>query len=184
MPRRSRASIVYHFRDKRELYDEVLADVFSGLRERVEAALLAPGPLARRIPAAVGTWVDYVGERPSLARLLLREVADTGREADHPPALLAHIQPFFDMAARAVEESAGDPVLVRARLDPVHVASTIAGATVFFVAAMPALIPGRGFDPLNAKQLAAHRDEILRIVHRLLGIPGPPVPAAGGRGSR
>ena len=177
-----RASIVYHFRDKRELYDAVLADVFAGLRGRIEASLLAPGPLSRRIPAATGAWVDYVGERPSVARLLLREVADAGRETgDRGPALLAHIQPFFDMAARVVEESASDPVLVRARLDPVHVASSVAGATVFFVAAMPALIPGRGFDPLSAAQLAAHRIEILRMVHRLLGIPGPSV---GGQGER
>jgi len=174
-----RASIVYYFRDKRELYDAVLADVFAGLHERIETALLATGPLARRIPAAAAAWVDYVGERPSLARLLLREVADSGYRAglarDGEPALLAHIQPFFALAARIVEEGEADPVLVRAHLDPVHVASSIAGATVFFVAAMPALLPGHGFEPLRPDQLAAHRHQILDLVHRLLGIPGPSV---------
>ena len=42
------------------------------------------------------------------------------------------------------------------------------GATVFFVAAMPALVPG-GFEPLAPERLAAHRDEVLRIARRLLG---------------
>lgn len=172
-----RASIVYYFRDKRELYDAVLEDVFSHLRERVEAGLLAPGPLAKRIPAAVGAWVDTVGERPSLARLLLREVADAAR--DRPPPLLDHIQPFFALAQRVLAESAGDPLLTGARIDPVQVASTVAGATVFFVAAMPALIPGSGFDPLVKEQLAAHRAQILGITHRLLGIPEPNVPTGG-----
>ncbi len=164
-----RASIVYYFRDKRELYDAVLADVFAGLRERIEPVLLAPGPLARRIPAAVGVWVDYVGERPSLARLLLREVADTAREGG--PALLDHIQPFFHLAARVLDESRDDPLRADPRLDPVHVASTVAGSTVFFVAAMPALLPGRGFDPLGEAQLAAHRAEVLAITRRMLARP-------------
>ena len=80
-----RASIVYHFRDKRELYEAVLAAVLEGFRERLQAALAQPGPLLERIEAGVGAWVDYVGARPSLARLLLREVADASLET--PPAL-------------------------------------------------------------------------------------------------
>ena len=149
----------------------MLSDVFAGLFERVEASLLAAGPLARRIPAAAAAWVDYVGERPSLARLLLREVANTARE--EPPPLNAHLPPFFELAARAIAESAGDPLLERPELDPVRMASTVAGATLFFVAAMPALLPGRAFDPLAAEALAAHRAEILVITRRLLGIPAP-----------
>ena len=43
-------------------------------------------------------------------------------------------------------------------------ASTVAGATLFFVAAMPALLPGRDFDPLDAEALAAHRAEIFEVV--------------------
>jgi TetR/AcrR family transcriptional regulator len=159
-----RASIVYHFRDKRELYDAVLANVLGGFRERLAEALEGGRPWPERIEAAIAAWVDYVGARPSFARLLLREVASATPGA--PPALLAHLGPFFELVERVSADVRGAPA---PPIDPVHLASTIAGATVFFVAAMPALIPGLGFDPLHRDQLDAHKREVLRIARRLLG---------------
>jgi TetR/AcrR family transcriptional regulator len=173
-----RASIVYHFRDKPALYDAVLAEVFGGLLGPTEAALLGPGSLGERIEAAVSAWVDYVGARPSLARLLLREVADARPE--RAPALLPHLRPFTALAERvsAASEAAPGP---EPAIDPAHVASTIAGATVFFVAAMPVLVPDLEFDPTSREQLEAHRREVLRITRRLVGHPARAVARAGGR---
>ena len=158
-----RASIVYHFRDKRDLYDAVLASVFGDFRDRLAAALGGDRPWPERAEAAIAAWVDYVGARPSLARLLLREVANATPGA--PPALLAHLGPFFELIERVTAPLRGAPAPA---IDPVHLASTIAGATVFFVAAMPALIPGLDFDPLRPDQLEAHKREVLRIARRLL----------------
>ena len=162
-----RASIVYHFRDKRELYDAVLAGVLEGFRERLQAALVPPGPLLARIEAGVGAWVDYVGVRPSLARLLLREVADGSPET--PPALMRHIEPFVTLVERFRDETRGDPLARAHPIDPVHLASAVVGSTVFFVAAMPGLVHDNAFDPLGEAQLKIHRDEVLRITRRLLG---------------
>jgi len=166
-----RASIVYYFKDKQELYHAVLASVFGGLLEKIEAALSLPDPLPARIEAGVAAWVDYVGARPSIARLLLREVADAtpGRR----PAVILHTQPFFDLIRRQVFERDGGAIAHLAPIDPIHLASTIAGATVFFVAAMPALVPDRALDPVAPEHLAAHREEVLGIVRRLLGTKGP-----------
>jgi TetR/AcrR family transcriptional regulator len=175
-----RASIVYHFRDKRELYDAVLASVFGEFRERLAAVLDAEGPWQPRAEAAIAAWVDYVGARPSLARLLLREVASATPGA--PPALLAHLGPFFELIERVTAPLRGGPT---PPIDPVHLASTIAGATVFFVAAMPALIPGLGFDPLLPDQLESHKREVLRIARRLLARDAerPRPPPRSGRGA-
>jgi TetR/AcrR family transcriptional regulator len=166
-----RASIFYYFSDKPKLYDAILASVLGALFDRVSSALEARGSLAVRIEAAVSAWVDTVGARPALARLLLREAADATPDA--PPPLVRHTAPFVELATRVMRESAGDPLLVAAPIDPLHLASTIAGATVFFVAAMPALAPTRGFNPLDATELAAHKTEVLRITRRLLGIASP-----------
>ena len=175
-----RASIVYHFRDKRELYDAVLEGVFGDFRERLAAVLDTDRPWQQRIEAAIAAWVDYVGARPSLARLLLREVA--GATPGAPPALLAHIGPFFELIERVTAQLRGEPA---PPIDPVHLASTIAGATVFFVAAMPALIPGLGFDPLLPAQLESHKREVLRIARRLLARDAerPRPPPRAGRGA-
>jgi TetR/AcrR family transcriptional regulator len=162
-----RASIVYYYKDKRELYDAVLAGLMGDLFERTAKALSAEGPLAGRIEQAVGAWVDFVGERPTLARILLREAADATPE--RRPPLLAHTGPFVEVIERVIADSEGDPAS-DFPVDALHLASMIAGATVFFVAAMPFFAPQQlGFDPLSAAHLASHRSEVLRITRRLLG---------------
>lgn len=159
-----RASIVYYFRDKAELYDAVLADVLGALRARLAAALLGTGAFAVRIERAVSAWIDAVVERPALARLLLREVAD-GAPARRS-RLAPHLAPFFALVERALDApDAAQPPGV----DPVAVASQVAGGTVFFVAAMPTLLAGDAFDPLEPARLEALRRELLGAVRRLLG---------------
>jgi TetR/AcrR family transcriptional regulator len=171
-----RASIVYYFKDKRELYDAVLAAVFGGLHARIEEALSRPDPLPARIEAGVGAWVDYVGSRPSIARLILREVADAA-PGQHP-AVIAHTRPFFELVRKQVYQRPDAAGASLTPIDPVHLASAIAGATVFFVAAMPTLVPDLALDPVAPARLAAHREEVLRIVRRLLGIAEPRRPSA------
>ena len=163
-----RASIFYYFDDKPALYDAVLADVFGGLRDRLEPVLLAPKPLTERALDAVSTWIDYLAARPTTARLLLREVAD-GRAGREPP-LLRHTRAFFDLVGRAMADAHAGPIVETSPHESVHTASVVAGSSVFFVAAMPVLIPGLGFDPLEPATLEAHRQQLLATVRRLLGV--------------
>ena len=161
-----RPSILYYYPDKAQLYDAVLGDVLGGLLERVRGALEAPGQLPERIEAAISAWVDYVAERPSLARLLLREVADGS--ADEPPVLVRHTRPFLEMVGKVLERESSESLASLRTVDPVHLASTICGATVFLVAGMPALLPDLKLDPLTRPQLERHREEVLSIARRLL----------------
>ena len=48
--------------------------------------------------------------------------------------------------------------------------SAVAGSTVFFVAAAPRLSPEPGYDPLSREQRDAHREDLLRVTRRLLGL--------------
>lgn len=167
-----RASLVYYFKDKSELYDAVLDEVFGGLLAMVAEALGSDAPLGERIESGVSSWVDYVGNRPTFARILLREVANA--TPAKTPALARHQAPFIDLIKREVFDRgirAGE--LGNAGIDPVHISSTIAGATVFYVAAMPSLVPDRGAGLLTPEQLDVHREQVLRIVRRLIGTRGP-----------
>jgi TetR/AcrR family transcriptional regulator len=170
-----RASMVYYFRDKRELYDAVLSDIFGELLDRYRTALTAPAPLPDRIEAVVDAWVGYVAERPTVARLLLWEAADGSRErvavaAGHAAAVLSALTAAIEQGQR---EGVFHPI------DPIHFILTIVGATVFFVAGTPRIVPDWPFDPLNPEQLQAHHNELLGISRRLLGTGGvPPTRAA------
>mgnify|MGYP005853548529 CR=1 FL=1 len=158
-----RASIVYHFRDKAELYDAVLAEVLGALHARLAEALLGEGAFAVRVERAVSAFVDAVATRPALARLLLREVAD-GTPARHS-RLAPHLPPFFALVEGVI--AAPDAVTLPG-VDPVAIASQVAGGTVFFVAAMPTLLPGIAFAPLAPERLEALRREMLGSVRGLL----------------
>lgn len=158
-----RASIVYHFRDKHELYDAVLADALGALLTRLEVALFGKGTFALRIERTVLAWIDGIIARPALARLLLREIADgtPGRQSRLTP----HLPPFFALVERALATSDAP---IPMDVDPIAVASQVAGGTIFFVAGMPILLVGIGFQPLEPARLAALRREMLGAVRRLL----------------
>ena len=163
-----RASIVYYFKDKRELYDAALEDVFGGLHDALAEVLASGETLPEQIEAGVSAWVDYVGRRPSIARLVLREVADASRQRG--AGLLEQTRRLRELVQHEVLDRPNRKETKLAAVDPVHMASAVAGATVFFVAAMPTLVPDLGFDPLSREQLEVHKQEVLRIAQRLLDI--------------
>jgi len=164
-----RASIVYYYRDKRELYDAVLSNLFGGLLLRLHAAFAGSRSIEERIEGAIGAWVDYVAQRPALARILLREIADATPAAR--PKVVDHAKPILDAMDAIIRD--GQRRGIFEPIDPIHLASTVGGATVFFVSATPLLGADWPFDPLSVDQLAAHRREVLRIVRRLLGVKSP-----------
>jgi len=162
-----RASLVYYFRDKRELYDAVLATLFGDLLARYHAVLTTSHDISRRVEMVVDSWVTYASERPTLARVLLRESAEPS-----PSRVAArHIAPLVAAVSDAIRE--GQRQGIFAPVDPVHFIFTVVGATVFFVAATPQLVPDWPFDASSAEQLAIHRDEVINIARRLLGIEAP-----------
>ena len=164
-----RASIVYYFRDKRELYDAVLDGVCSDLLARFNAILEAPSPLADRLDAAVTAWVSYVGERPSVARILLWESAE-GSTAPRP-LVAKYTAPIIEAATKAIRE--GQRLGLFQPIDPIHFVFTVAGATIGFVSAKPTLAPDWPFDPFSPEQLNTFSAEILQIARRLLGVREP-----------
>ena len=160
-----RASIVYYFRDKRELYDAVMSDMLGELLDRYQAVLREPAPLPQRIEAIVDAWVGYVAERPAVARLFLWEAADGSQ--DRISAAAGRGAAVISALTNAIQE--GQRQGLFHPIDPIHFIFTIVGATVFFVAATPRMVPEWPFNPLSPQQLAAHRTQLLGISRRLLG---------------
>lgn len=188
-----RAAIAYYFKDKHELYEAVLAELFGALLEQLRVALDPSEDLTVTTEAAVMVWVDYLIERPALPRILLREIANASSETR--PALLGQIPPFVQMVEsvlRVVERTQSDRVLPE--MEALHVASAIAGATLFFGLVMPVLLPLLRIDFARDELVAEHKAQILRMTRLLLqrqanadgdATQDPPHPGAGRKqGSR
>jgi len=78
----TRAALFYHFKDKQMLYDAMITNAFDSfnaqLHELLDSTELS---ISARIERAIGVWVDAIIARPTLARLILRFVADGYEQA-------------------------------------------------------------------------------------------------------
>ncbi len=166
-----RSAILYHFKDKRLLYRAVLDEIFGGLLGELRAALTATGTLAERLEAAVGAFVDYMGRHPIAARIAMRESVNPDPRLREE--LQAQARPFLSLLEAIFEEGERAGVFRPLRSDPLHFVSIVAGATLFYVAALPTVVGELPYDPLCAEQLEAHKRDVLDVTRRLLGIRAP-----------
>jgi AcrR family transcriptional regulator len=166
-----RSAILYHFSDKRLLYRAVLDAVFGELLDAVRAPLEGSGPLGERLEAAVRAFVDFMGRRPIAARLALRECVSPDPETR--AEIQALTRSFLALLAATLEEGARAGAFRPGHPDPLRFASTVAGATLFYVAALPNVVGELPYDPLSREPMAAHERDVLEITRRLLGTRGP-----------
>jgi TetR/AcrR family transcriptional regulator len=170
-----RASISYHFSSKQELYTAVLETVFAGWAE----SLPSGGSAARRLEAAMTGWIDFVAERPSAARLILRESVNA--QPENIGAFLRSdgggpVEWFEALIAEGVTTGELHPKIESRRF-----LSLMGAITVAHFAAIPWLSLRVPVDPWDREELEKHKHEILLVARTLLGYePGtraaPPTP--------
>jgi TetR/AcrR family transcriptional regulator len=144
-----RASLVHYFRDKQELYEAMLDDLFGELLGRYEAVLAGPEPTRERLLRCIEVWATHVEARPSLLRISLWEMARA--TPPEPVPLTARVGPIVRKLAEAIAAGQREGV-VRADVDPIAFVMSVAGTTTFLgrrmalldpSGASPALEPGR-----------------------------------------
>jgi TetR/AcrR family transcriptional regulator len=168
-----RAAIFYHFGDKQELYAAVLDEVFRDLA----VDLPAGGSAAERLEASLAGWIDFVAQRPNVARLILREAAGA-RPGQGTPFTLAG-KATGDWFRTLLHEGIASGEF-RPRVEPDRFMGLIASIAFFHFAAMAWLTLDEPVDPFGREELEKHKRELQLVARDLLGI-GARVDEAEGR---
>ena len=170
-----RPSLSYHFSDKHELYTAVLRAVFVDWSD----ALPSDGTAVERLEAAMDSWIDFVAERPSAARLLLQELAsaDPGKIAAFVRLGGAPIQWFETLIEQGAATGELDP-----QVDPQRFMSLMAAIAVVQFASIPWLTLRAPASAQERAELGKRKHEILVVARTLLGYEPQAVATRPGRG--
>lgn len=164
----TRTAVIYHFRDKEALYNAVLETLFTQLDNVIKLALSADAPFLEKIEKAVTAWVQFAGQRPTLMRLFMREVA--GSEEGLREEVSRFVDPMFGRLIATLE--AGKNQKLCRDVDAVQFWSILAGATMFFIMDAPLLAKGKLGDRSYQDSVDAYNRELIRVIHGLLGVDG------------
>jgi TetR/AcrR family transcriptional regulator len=166
----TRAALFYYYKDKQALYDAMFEDAFGPLRDELERILAASDhSIAERMEMAAGAWIDTLIARPTLARLLMRFIADGpephahGIFSDDDQVAMRFLALFGEGCASGELNPAENNVFL--------VASSVVGTAIFYVGALAMLVPQDQSVSMEQEQVAGLKREVLRSMRHLLGIP-------------
>lgn len=157
-----RASLVYYFRNKQELYDEVEARIFDALGASVADVVGALSNPWDRINGLVDCWFEFMLSRPTAARIITRVIADITPRSTNPVEFSgATLLVMEDVIRDGVEQGAFRP------FRPVHFVNIVGASILYFVCAGPLYGEERAFDPSDRSEIAAFK-QALRVMTRSL----------------
>jgi len=163
----TRAAVIYHYGDKQSLYDAVLESVFHFLTQRIEEQVCRAedaGEVAQ-IEAMFEAWIECSYERPTLARLYMREVADD--EQGFRPEVERLVAPLFAGIIEQIEKAKKHGAI--RPLDPHHLVTILAGAVTWYATSASLLASAPTGGRSEPERFTAYRDELMRITRFLLG---------------
>jgi TetR/AcrR family transcriptional regulator len=158
-----RASIVYYFRGKQELYDAVEADIFALLHSNMQTKLARASDPLDRFLAVIDAWLDYMVSRPTAARIIQRVTADVTPRADDPVK-------YSDFSLTSIEAIVrdGKAVGLFGAADPMMLMNIFGGAILNYVCNAEILGPNRTYKPGNSKNLSLFRATLHSLAHAII----------------
>jgi len=124
-----KANVFHHFASKQALYETVLTRACEALGEEIERQLSAEADPALQVSHFLVWYRDYLRARPSMARLLFREVTGNRDLAESGPVFPVLSRLFDNVVAHVCD--ARDAGLFRADANATVVASLMLGVTLF-----------------------------------------------------
>jgi TetR/AcrR family transcriptional regulator len=152
-----RASIVYYFRDKQELYEAMEVLIYDALVAATEARLVGAGSAQEKLVLLIDAWLDFMTSRPNVPRLILRTVADAYPVGSNPVKYSGAALALWESVVREGQR-AGDFNAI----DPIHLLHLIGSAILMFGVSADMVGEERRYNPISQAALEPFR----QLLHR------------------
>lgn len=165
------ALIYYYFGSKEQLYRQLLRRLFGTIAERGAQRLASASTPQEAIRALLAVQSETMLARPSLPRILAREMADHG--AAHAQEGIAHLSATLFARLHALIEHGQRAGTIRADLDPRFAAISTVSLIPYFHFMRPAvaILMGEGGEPTEA-QMEAYARHAADFALAALAAPG------------
>ena len=157
-------SLLYHFKSKDELRENVIAEML-GHWNAVLPGLLLKASTEERFDATMEALTEFFIEDPDRARLFLRETLD--RPQSMKAMLAKFVQPWVNLLGEQLERAKGRG-LVRTDVDPEAYAVeviTMAVAGTAVIDTLEVILPGT---PARGSTRKRHARELIRVARSSL----------------
>lgn len=166
-----RAAIFYHFRSKRELFEDVFSEIHGSLVSYTEERLVGATDPWERLLLLVESWVDFMVARPTAARLILRNCANAEHPDDYSPEFSRNA---LQLLREIIAEGAKSGKF--AANTSMHLVNLLSGSILHYVCNPQQLGDDRPYRPDDPAEVALFKS-ILRKTARAIVEPTP-VPAS------
>ena len=158
----------YYFKNKEQLYGEVLESNYAEWSKRMLVALKSPSSPRQRIERYVSAHFDFVAETPYRSRLVLQEMMRKGRSGS--PHIFKLKRKYMRKVHRELAKAlrAGMKAGDFNALHPEHFIYSVSGMINFYFACAPAIKALSGHDPLQASSIRQRKAEVTRFIKQAL----------------
>lgn len=157
----NKALIHYYFGTKDELIKAVLEGYYALLTTALQDALARHQELPAQVRALIDTYVDFLGEHRSFARMVQREVA-SGR---HVELIVERTLPLFSLGVGWMGSAVSTPSPAFA---PVHVLVSIYGMVVTWFTYGSVIERLTGEDPFSRAALSERKQHLHAVLDLFL----------------
>ncbi len=160
----NKAMLYYYFRSKAGLYSAVLEANAGEFHRRADQVLSGNGSAGAILLRYVGKHLDFVGARPSYARLIQRLMMEGDRALDQ--VIREHSIPVYERLARLVEKGMRSGEF--RRMNVRHTLVSLNALTVFYFTTAPIVRRIAGVDVFTKAEQARRKKEVLRFIRYAL----------------
>lgn len=158
-----RASLIYYYRNKQDLFDAVEARIFNDLQNEVENRLKDQTTAYGRILAIFDCWLDFMSERTTAARMVLRSSADVTPRNSNPVEFSGStVELFESIVKEGIDNGEFPPV------DPLDLLNGAGGGIIYYACNARAFGASRAYSPADPATREKFRKSLHKVVRALL----------------